>query len=329
MCVCLYSLSYGRPGCGKTLIASTLGSILSPFRPITVVNGPEILDKFVGASEQNLRNIFDNPPDIYDKYKWNETDDGEALGRAAVHVVVMDEFDAIARDRGSGGGGQGDAGVARDSVVNQLLSKMDGVTPLKTTTLVIGLTNKKDLIDPALLRPGRFEVQIEIEPPKTVEQRRSIVMVHTKQMFKAGRLQVKDPPLGTSAAANQKHLENNILSYDQLVERLAIDCDGFSGASIAGVTRAAASRALARSVGDSASSSIMDCIVSQDDLYHAIQIVRASRSGDRERNIAEVDDVAKTFPIRDEQAEELKQLTKTVSDLEENLERLMIATSSG
>lgn len=128
--------------------------MLSPFRPITVVNGPEILDKFVGASEQNLRNIFDFPPDLYDEYKEEcETDVMiEAMNKAAIHIVVMDEFDAVARARGGGGGtgGQGDAGVARDSVVNQLLSKMDGVEPLKVPTLVIGLTNKRSLIEPGM-----------------------------------------------------------------------------------------------------------------------------------------------------------------------------------
>ena len=72
----------------------------------------------------------------------------------------MDEFDAIARSRGRSDAG--DAGIARDSVVNQLLAKMDGVLPLTVPTLVIGLTNKRSLIEPALLRPGRFEVQIEI-----------------------------------------------------------------------------------------------------------------------------------------------------------------------
>jgi len=293
--------------------------------------------------------------DIYDKYKWNETDGGEALGRAAIHVVVMDEFDAIARNRGAGGGGQGDAGVARDSVVNQLLSKMDGVNPLKTTTLVIGLTNKKELIDPALLRSGRFEVQIEIEKPKTVEQRRSIVMVHTKQMFETGRLEVNNPPLGSAAETHlkkTKHLENNILSYDQLVEQVAIDCDGFSGASIAGVTRAAASRALARSVGrlssdnpsyeDDSPSSIMDCIVSQDDLDHAIQIVRgrSGDSGDRRDSAVEDERATRTRQIEDdydlrtnkvdrewkqERMElNIAQLTQTVSDLEEKLEHLKI-----
>lgn len=72
------------------------------------------------------------------------------MSRAALHVIIMDEFDAMARSRGgrSGtGGDQGDAGVARDSVVNQLLAKMDGVDALFVPTLVIGLTNKRSLID--------------------------------------------------------------------------------------------------------------------------------------------------------------------------------------
>lgn len=143
-------LLYGKPGCGKTLLARTLGSILSPMRPITVVSGPEIMDKFVGSSEKNLRDIFDSPPDIYDKYRIGEKDGGEGIARAALHVVVMDEFDAVARARGGRGGKgeQGDAGVARDSVVNQLLAKMDGVHPLPVPTLVIGLTNKRSLIEP-------------------------------------------------------------------------------------------------------------------------------------------------------------------------------------
>ena len=102
------------------------------------------------ALPQNLRDIFDNPPDIYDEYRIGESDFGDAVAGAALHVVVMDEFDAIARSRGgrSGKGDQGDAGVARDSVVNQLLAKMDGVHPLPVPTLVIGMTNKRSLIEP-------------------------------------------------------------------------------------------------------------------------------------------------------------------------------------
>ena len=116
-------------------------------------------------------------------------------------LVVLDEFDAMARARGGrGSGDQGDAGVARDSVVNQLLAKMDGVEPLVVPTLVIGMTNKRSLIEPALLRPGRFEVQIEVPKPKTVSQRVSILNVHMKNMFQAGRVLVRDAPDGTAAS---------------------------------------------------------------------------------------------------------------------------------
>jgi vesicle-fusing ATPase len=97
------------------------------------------MDKFVGSSEKNLREIFDNPPDLYFEYKKNY---GDPLAKTALHVIVLDEFDAIARARGGSGGkgDQGDAGVARDSVVNQLLAKMDGEWfELRPTLFVIHL----------------------------------------------------------------------------------------------------------------------------------------------------------------------------------------------
>lgn len=230
--------------------------------------------------------FFDNPPDIYEKFRLNEDDGGDSLASAAIHVVVMDEFDAVARSRGGsdGKGGQGDAGVARDSVVNQLLAKMDGVQPLAVPTLVIGLTNKRSLIEPALLRPGRFEVQIEIPPPRTSQQRISILKVHTQHMFTAGRLQVNNPPADSPAARQLQHLENSkFLSYEELLMKLATATDSFSGAAIAGVARAAASRALERAVGQfsdddekTETSSIMDCLVTQDDFFEAVNDVRES-----------------------------------------------------
>lgn len=157
------------------------------------------MDKFVGASEANLRAIFDNPPDIYPHIQEAlDEEELESISKAALHVIVMDEMDAISRQRGKKD--QGDAGVARDSVVNQLLAKMDGVDELVVPTLVIGLTNRRSLIEPALLRPGRFEVQIEIQPPRTVRQRVSILKVHTARMFQAGRMLVSDAPEGTAAS---------------------------------------------------------------------------------------------------------------------------------
>jgi len=211
---------------------------------------------------------------------------------------VLDEFDAIARARGGGGdgsGGQGDAGVARDSVVNQMLAKMDGVDPLVVPTLVIGLTNRRTLIEPALLRPGRFEVQIEVPKPKTKEQRKSILRVHMNNMYQAGRVLVSDPPAGSAAARRMEtNADANVLSFDGLIDLLAVECDGMTGASLAAVARAAASRALERSVMDFAGhvaegddvdimegSSIADCLVTQVDLEKAIEdVFESSTEGD-------------------------------------------------
>jgi ATP-dependent 26S proteasome regulatory subunit len=305
-------LLYGKPGCGKTLIARTIGRILSPFRPVTVVSGPELMDKFVGSSEQNVRKLFDEPPPIYDHVRVSELDDGNALSKVAIHVIIMDEFDAMARARGGqfGDGNQGDAGVARDSVVNQILARMDGVDPLPVPTLVIGMTNKRSLIDPALLRPGRFEVQIEVPPPRTQAQRVSILKVHMNSMFEAGRLLVSDAPEG-SAASRRFLLEvsrmryclilvrvlvltvrwvsqnKNVPSYEELISDIARSCEGFTGAALAGVARAAASHALERAVTGFSDSlvnritashdqSILDCLVTEEDLKSAIQDVNSS-----------------------------------------------------
>ena len=275
-------LLYGKPGCGKTLLARKIGQILSPIRPITVVSGPEIMDKFVGSSERKLRDIFDNPPNVYESVRVQEADQGVAISKAALHVIVMDEFDAIARHRGGRdrSGDQGDAGVARDSVVNQLLAKMDGVAPLVVPTLVIGLTNKRSLIDSALLRSGRFEVQIEVPPPETIEQRVSILRVHTQYMQQAGRLLTQDAPIG-SAAANfvlNMNMTNGtrvlLPTYTDLLYKLAKETEGFSGASLAAIARAAASHALERAVSayvhdDGNASLLKSCIVTVEDFEDA------------------------------------------------------------
>lgn len=101
-------LLYGPPGCGKTLLARRLSAVLTR-RPPAVVSGPEILERFVGSSEANIRALFDYPPDV--------PGGDEAEQDSALHVIVMDEFDSIGQRRGGGADDGGDR--VRDSVVNQ------------------------------------------------------------------------------------------------------------------------------------------------------------------------------------------------------------------
>jgi vesicle-fusing ATPase len=106
-------LLYGPPGTGKTLIARQIGKMLNAREP-KIINGPEILNKFVGQSEENVRKMF---ADAEKEYK----EKGEESG---LHIIIFDELDAVCKQRGSGGGGGTGVG---DSVVNQLLTKLDGV----------------------------------------------------------------------------------------------------------------------------------------------------------------------------------------------------------
>ena len=136
-------------------------------------------------------------------------------------------MDAIARTRGSS---TSDTTGVRDSVVNQLLAKMDGVKQANNV-LVVGLTNRPELLDPALLRPGRLEVQLRVELPDALG-RRDIFRIHTRQMKEAGGLSK----------------ESEGLLEDLGNEGLAARTDKFTDAEIAGLVRSAASFALARSV---------------------------------------------------------------------------------
>ncbi|WFD43818.1 vesicle-fusing ATPase [Malassezia psittaci] len=201
-------LLYGPPGTGKTLMARQIGKMLNAGEP-KVVNGPEILSKYVGASEENIRNLFAEA-EAEQKAKGDES---------GLHIIIFDELDAICKQRGSTGGGTG----VGDSVVNQLLSKMDGVDQLNNI-LLIGMTNRLDMIDEALLRPGRLEVHMEINLPD-----------------EHGRLQI----LNIQTA---KMRGNNIMDRDVKLDELATLTKNFSGAEIAGLVKSATSFAFNRHV---------------------------------------------------------------------------------
>ncbi|CAB4308569.1 unnamed protein product [Prunus armeniaca] len=134
-------LFYGPPGCGKTLLAKAIANECQA--NFISVKGPELLTMWFGESEANVREIFD-----------------KARGSAPC-VLFFDELDSIATQRGSS---TGDAGGAADRVLNQLLTEMDGMSA-KKTVFVIGATNRPDIIDPALLRPGRLDQLIYIPLP--------------------------------------------------------------------------------------------------------------------------------------------------------------------
>lgn len=200
-------LLYGPPGTGKTLIARQIGKMLNA-RPPKVINGPEVLNKYVGQSEENIRKLFGDAEKEY-KEKGDES---------GLHIIIFDELDAVCKQRGSGAGGGTGVG---DSVVNQLLSKLDGVDQLNNI-LLIGMTNRKDMIDDALLRPGRLEVHLEISLPDE-EGRLEILKIHTAKMR-----------------------TNNLLERDVDVAELASLTKNFSGAEINGLVKAAASFAFSR-----------------------------------------------------------------------------------
>uniref|UniRef100_A0A673WGI8 Vesicle-fusing ATPase n=1 Tax=Salmo trutta TaxID=8032 RepID=A0A673WGI8_SALTR len=205
-------LLFGPPGCGKTLMARQIGKMLNAREP-KVVNGPEILNKYVGESEANIRKLFADAEDEQKRLGAN----------SGLHIIIFDEIDAICKQRGSMAGSTG----VHDTVVNQLLSKIDGVEQLNNI-LVIGMTNRPDLIDEALLRPGRLEVKMEIGLPDE-KGRVQILNIHTAKMR-----------------------QFNLLGSDVDVGELAAETKNYSGAELEGLVRAAQSTAMNRHIKASA-----------------------------------------------------------------------------
>lgn len=189
-------LFFGPPGCGKTLMAKAIAS--ESTANFISIKGPELLTMWFGESESNVREVFDK------------------ARTAAPCILFFDELDSIAKTRG---GSLGDAGGAGDRVMNQLLTEMDGVTAQKMV-FFIGATNRPDIIDPALLRPGRLDSLIYIGLPD-FDARVSI--------FKAS---LRKSPLDPA------------VDFEYLADRT----DGFSGADISAVCTAASKIAIRQAI---------------------------------------------------------------------------------
>ncbi|XP_073008096.1 vesicle-fusing ATPase isoform X2 [Typha latifolia] len=227
-------LLFGPPGTGKTLMARQIGKLLNGKEP-KIVNGPEVLSKFVGETEKNVRDLFADA----------ENDQRTQGDQSELHVIIFDEIDAICKSRGSTRDGTG----VHDSIVNQLLTKIDGVESLNNV-LLIGMTNRKDLLDEALLRPGRLEVHVEINLPDE-NGRLQILHIHTNKMK-----------------------ENSFLAPDVSLEELAARTKNYSGAELEGVVKSAVSFALNRQISMDDLTKPLDeesIKVTMDDFLHALQ----------------------------------------------------------
>jgi transitional endoplasmic reticulum ATPase len=186
----------GPPGCGKTLLAKAIATE-SQVNFISV-KGPALLSKYVGESERQVRDIF------------------RKARQAAPCIIFFDELDALMPARG---GAVSDTPVT-DRVLSQFLAELDGIEELKGV-LVLGATNRLDRLDPAVLRPGRFDEVVEI-PPSEEPERREIFEVH---------------------------LRGKPVAQDVKISDLAAQSAGFTGAQIASVCNLAALRAVRRAVG--------------------------------------------------------------------------------
>jgi len=218
-------LLHGPPGTGKTLLARAIAGE-SGVNFIQVA-GPELLDRYVGESEKAVRDLFDR------------------ARQAAPTIVFFDEIDAIAADRdGTGGDGSG----VGERVVSQLLTELDRASD-NPNLVVLAATNRRDALDPALLRPGRLETHIEVPEPDR-EARRKILDVHTR---------------------------GKPLTDDVDLERVADETEGYSGAEIAALTRGAAMRAIERVAdehGAAANDHADEIGITSDDFAAALETVR-------------------------------------------------------
>ena len=208
-------LLFGPPGCGKTLLAKAVAH--ESDANFILVSGPEILSKWVGESEKKIREIFHRAKQV------------------APAIICFDEIDALAPIRGRS------ITDVTERIVSQLLTLMSGLEELKDV-YVLATTNRPDMLDPALLRPGRFDKQILIGVPDT-NGRKEILKVHTRKMP---------------------------LAKDVNIDELAEKTEGFSGADIEALCREAALNALRRDINSKE--------VKKEDFEKALKVISPSVS---------------------------------------------------
>jgi proteasome-associated ATPase len=309
-------LLYGPPGCGKTMIAKALANSLaekvSKQRGEKIngyflnVKGPELLTKWVGETERKIREVFQ-------KAKEKAADDVPV-------VIFFDEMDAIFRTRGTG--------ISSDvetTIVPQFLTELDGVEGLRNV-VVIGATNRPDLIDPAVLRPGRLDVKIKIDRPDraaTSEIFRKYLTrelpIAAAEILRHGSVQAAIDAMITSAleAIYRRGDENRFVEvvYADGDKQMLYFHDFISGAMIESVVRRAKQFAIKRYIATA------DKGLTTDDLVAAVR--EEFRENEDLPNTANPDDWAKIAGNKGERIVYVKSLVGVTPTPERNVEKIV------
>ncbi len=235
-------LLYGPPGCGKTLIAKAVANSLAKKVADTMgegkgrsyfinIKGPELLNKYVGETERQIRLVFQRARE--------KSEEGWPV------IVFFDEMDSMFRTRGSG--------ISSDmesTIVPQLLAEIDGVEGLRNV-IVIGATNREDLIDPAILRPGRLDVKIKIERPSAAAATQIFARYLTDEIPIAKDEHVPEMIEATVAEMYRDDDANRFLevTYQNGDKEILYYKDFASGAMIENIVRRAKKLAIKRVIG--------------------------------------------------------------------------------
>jgi transitional endoplasmic reticulum ATPase len=232
-------LLYGPPGTGKTLLAKAVANEANA--NFISVKGPELISKWVGESEKHVREIFKKAKQV------------------APSIIFFDEFDSISKSRGSGMGSD-----SSEKVVNQLLTELDGVEELENV-IIIAATNRRDLVDPALLRPGRIDSQVELPMPDN-ETREEIFKVH-----------MKDMPY----------------EKDVNIKEMAKNTVGWTGADIEAVVRFAGINSIKRNFNLKNDNKL---VVTKKDFEKAFEELNKSKGSDLGSPLVDMDEIMKNLP---------------------------------